>query len=76
MIPKSATGQVTHAMQILKNPDNQGFLDHELTQILITWLDLEAEVLMCREPAPDIIDWIPSVRLARWVMEKAGCYEH
>lgn len=73
MIPSEPSAQCAHARDILADPSNAGFLDSELTVILVDWLDLESEVLECRTPAPDVADWIPSVRLARWIMGKAGC---
>jgi hypothetical protein len=73
MIPVEPSAQCAHARDILMDPHNDGFLDGDLTAILVDWLDLEAEVLACRTPVEDVVDWVPSVRLARWIMRKAGC---
>jgi hypothetical protein len=73
MIPATPSAQCAHARDILGDPDNAGFLDPVLTSILVDWLDLESEVLACRTPVEDVVEHLPSVRLAHWVMRKAGC---
>lgn len=73
MIPTKPSEQCAHARDILMDPRNAGFMDAVLTDILTEWLDLEAEVLACRPVDEHIAPYVPAVRLARWVMEKAGC---
>lgn len=75
MIPSSPSDQCAHARDILMEPQNSGFLPPRLREILVDWLDLETEVLACRTPAADVVDWIPSVRLARWIMKEASCHD-
>lgn len=75
MIPKKPGEQCAHARDILAAEDNAGFMNGELTQILVYWLDLEAHVLAVHVYPDDMVEQLPSVRLARWVMRTAGCYD-
>lgn len=78
MIPTDPSEQCAHAKQILEDPMNWGFFPPDLTDILVYWLDLETEVLKHHsqgEPYldPGFVDYLPSIRLARWIMKEAGC---
>lgn len=78
MIPATPSEQCAHARDILNEPGNATAFYPELREILAYWLDLEAEMLKqhAQDPLyrdPDLIDHLPSIRMARWIMKSAGC---